>query len=90
MHFFYILYSETKYRYYTGHSKNVENRLLKHNNGYSAATKHGIPWQLKKAIPFESKTDAIKAENWVKRMKSRRIIEQIINDDIDLNHIIVG
>jgi len=90
MHYVYILYSEQTDRYYTGHSKDVENRLRKHNKGHSAATKAGVPWQLVKKAAFETKTEAIKAENWIKRMKSRRIIKQIIQENIDLKEIIAG
>mgnify|MGYP006448552633 FL=1 len=90
MHYIYIIYSKKTDRYYTGHSKNVNNRLVKHNKRHSAATKAGVPWQLKKKIVFPTKPEAIKAENWIKRMKSRRIIEQIIQDKIDLHEIITG
>ena len=90
MHYLYILYSEKKDCYYTGQTKNVQNRLEKHNKGYSLATKNGIPWLLKKSVEFETKSEAIKAENWIKKMKSRKVIEQIINDEIDLREIITG
>ena len=90
MHYLYILYSEKLDRYYSGQTKNVDKRLVKHNKGHSAATKSGFPWQLKKVVEFESKTDAIKAENWLKRMKNRKVIEQVINGEIDLREIIAG
>ena len=90
MHYLYILYSEKSDRYYSGQTKNPEKRLAKHNKGHSVATKSGIPWQLKKVIEFETRAEAIKAENWLKRMKSRRIIEQVITGEIDLNQMIAG
>ena len=90
MHYVYIIYSKKTDRYYTGHSKDVDNRLVKHNKRHSAATKAGVPWRLEKKIAFSTKSEAIKAENWIKRMKSRRIIEQIIRDKIDLHEIITG
>ena len=90
MHYLYILYSDKVDQYYSGHSKDVEVRLEKHNKGYSSATKKGVPWELKKVIGFESKKKAIRAENWLKRMKSRRVIEQVIDGEIDLKKIISG
>ena len=90
MHYVYIIYSKNSDRYYSGHSKNVDGRLVKHNKRHSAATKAGVPWQLKKKIAFSTKSEAIKAENWIKRMKSRRIIKQIIKDKIDLHEVITG
>ncbi len=73
MHFLYILYGNKADRYYSGQTESVENRLEKHNNGHSASTKSGIPWQLKKVIEFETKTEAIRAENWLKKMKSFQV-----------------
>ena len=90
MHYLYILYSDKVDQYYSGHSKDVEVRLEKHNKGYSSATKKGVPWELKKVIGLESKKKAIRAENWLKRMKSRRVIEQVIDGEIDVKKIISG
>ncbi len=84
MHYLYIIHSKKTCRFYIGQSANVENRLGKHNKGHSNATKHGVPWELKRVIEFDSKSEAIKAENWLKRMKSRRLIEQITTNEIDL------
>ncbi|WP_369430981.1 GIY-YIG nuclease family protein [Rhodohalobacter sulfatireducens] len=70
MHYRYIIYSEKRDNYYSGQTKNVDNRVDKHNKGHSLATRGGEPWKLKKVIEFEIKSEAIKAENWIKRMKS--------------------
>lgn len=90
VHYLYILYSKKLDRYYSGQTKQVENRLVKHNKGHSLATRAGAPWELVKTIEFETKTQAIVAENWLKKMKSRRIIEQLIDDEIDLKRIVDG
>ncbi|TVR26657.1 MAG: GIY-YIG nuclease family protein [Balneolaceae bacterium] len=88
MYYLYILYSDKIDQYYTGRTDDIATRLEKHNKRYSAATKKGVPWQLKKAIDFETKADAIKAENWIKKMKSRKVIEKIISGEIDLKDVI--
>jgi len=88
MHYLYILYSEKIDQYYTGETKDVGQRVKKHNRGHSKATKKGVPWELKKVIEFETRTQAIKAEKWLKRMKSRRVIERVIDGEIDLKTII--
>ncbi len=72
MHYLYILYSKKIDRNYSGQTKNIDKRFVKHNKGYSTATMRGIPWQLRKVIDFETKSGAIKAENRLKRMKSRK------------------
>jgi len=43
MFFTYILYSDTKDRYYIGHTHDFELRLERHNAGWSKSTKSGIP-----------------------------------------------
>ena len=88
MHYLYILYSKKRDQYYTGQTEDVARRLEKHNRGHSAATKRGIPWELKKVIEFETKTEAIKAENWLKRMKSRQIMIKLIDNEIDLKKML--
>ncbi|MDZ7754914.1 GIY-YIG nuclease family protein [Rhodohalobacter sp.] len=90
MHYLYILYSKKLDQYYSGHSKNVDNRLQKHNGGMSRATHRGVPWELKRVVEFPTKRQAIQAENWIKKMKSRIVIEKIISGDIDLEEIING
>jgi len=88
MHYLYILYREKIDQYYSGQTRNLETRLVKHNNGHSSATKKGVPWKLKKSVEFPTKRQAIQAENWIKRMKSRQVIEKVISGEIDLNEII--
>jgi len=88
MHYLYILYSEKIDQYYSGQSHDVEKRFEKHNLGKSLATKRGVPWELKRVIEFPTKRQAILAENWIKRMKCRKVIEKIITGEIDLKEII--
>ncbi|MCK5028436.1 MAG: GIY-YIG nuclease family protein [Bacteroidales bacterium] len=78
MFFVYILYSNKRDRYYIGYTSEIENRVAKHNVGSTTSTKSGIPWVLVYKEEFESKTDAIKREKEIKRMKSRKYIERLI------------
>ena len=88
MHYLYILYSQKLDQYYSGHSHDVDQRLEKHNSGKSRATHRGVPWELKRVIDFSTKRQAIQAENWIKRMKSPKVIDKIISGEIDLKEII--
>jgi len=54
-------------------------RLQRHNDGWSRSTKSGIPWKIAYYEIFESKSEAIKREYHIKRMKSRKYIESLIN-----------
>jgi predicted GIY-YIG superfamily endonuclease len=59
-------------------------RPTRHNEGKSLATKRGVPWELKFNLAFDSRSEAIKSEKWIKSMKSRDIVEGVITGKIDL------
>ncbi|HKK43917.1 MAG TPA: GIY-YIG nuclease family protein [Balneolaceae bacterium] len=80
MHCTYILYSESTDQYYTGYtSLGVEQRLRRHNNGAVPSTRPGVPWKIKYCRQLETKTEAVKWENFIKRQKSRVFIEKLID-----------
>lgn len=74
----YILYSQSKDRYYTGYTANPDERLLEHNTGATHSTRPGIPWIIVYKEECEDKTTAIRSENTIKKMKSRKYIERLI------------
>ena len=82
MFYTYIIYSQSRDKYYTGFTSSTpQNRLDRHNNGMTPSTKSGIPWQVVFYKSFISKADAIKYENHLKRQKSRKFIEKLIQTD---------
>ena len=86
MHQSYILYSQSKDRYYIGStSVGVELRLKRHNEGWTKSTKSGIPWELKYAKGFGSKSEALKWEKFIKKQKSRLFIQTLISSDENEN-----
>jgi putative endonuclease len=78
-YYVYILYSQSKDRYYTGYSHNPDERLVEHNLGATTSTRPGRPWVLVYTEKFSDKGSAIKRESEIKRMKSRKYIENLIN-----------
>ena len=76
--FVYILYSRTLDKYYIGYTHNPEERLQEHNSGATISTRRGKPWDMVYIEEFSCKTEAIKRENKIKRMKSRKYIESLI------------
>ncbi len=76
--FVYILYSEKVKRYYIGHTQNLERRLIEHNSGQNKSTKYGIPWKHVFTKEFSSRSEAMKYEIKIKRMKSKKFIENLI------------
>jgi putative endonuclease len=89
MYYIYIIYSEKSDRYYIGHSDNPERRLIEHNTDpRSTYTSKHRPWVLKASIPIsESKGYSVKVERYLKRLKSRKIIEEIIENQHDKEKI---
>ena len=82
MYWGYIIYSDSKDRFYIGTSGvGPEIRLTRHNAGWTRSTKSGIPWEIKFVKSFDSKTEALKWEKMVKKQKSRPFIEGLINSE---------
>jgi putative endonuclease len=52
--------------------------LHEHNIGHSKFTSTGIPWQLKYKEEFETVQEAKRRELAIKKMKSRKYIENLI------------
>jgi len=76
--FLYIIYSNSKDRYYVGHSDNLLRRIPEHNAARCIASKFGVPWTLVFSKSFNSRAEAMKEEYRIKRMKSRKYIERLI------------
>ena len=78
MFFVYILYSEKLHIYYVGSTKNLEDRLNRHNSGRSIYTKPGIPWKLVYRKEYATRSEAYQAELYIKAQKSKHFIESLI------------
>ena len=84
--YLYILYSLSSDKYYVGTTDDPEQRLWSHNHSErkTFSAKHR-PWKM--AALFElgnSRSEAVKLERWLKRQKSRRLIEQMIDPGNEL------
>ncbi len=79
--FVYIIYSEKWDQYYVGSSQDIEKRLLQHNSGKNKSTRGGSPWVLKYSETFDTPTQAKKREFLIKKKKSRKYIEWLINSE---------
>ncbi len=79
MYYAYILKSKIKDRYYIGHCSDLKERLIRHNKGESTSTKAYVPWEIVYSEEFNSKSDAMKREYALKRIKNRSVLEKIIN-----------
>jgi putative endonuclease len=82
MYTVYVLQSLKYWRYYIWYSSNINERLLEHNNWNVRSTKFYIPYKIKYTENFENKTDALKREKELKKMKSNNNFKIIINAGI--------
>ncbi|MDZ7766449.1 MAG: GIY-YIG nuclease family protein [Melioribacteraceae bacterium] len=74
----YVLYSSKYNEIYIGHSRDVEKRLVEHNEGKSSSTKRYIPWQLIHREEFATRSQAMKREKELKSQKGREWIRKEI------------
>ena len=74
----YILYSQKLNKYYVGACIDFARRLQEHNTGHSKFTSLGIPWEKKLMREFPSLAEAKQFELKIKKMKSRKYIEDLI------------
>jgi len=75
----YILFSEKLSRFYIGTTDNPDRRIIEHNSGKydDAFTKNGIPWSLFLVIDDLSSNQAYQIEKHIKKMKSKKYIENL-------------
>ncbi len=81
--YLYILQSTKNGQYYIGSSMEPDRRLEEHNSNANKATRLRGPWKRIAVLQFPSLPSAKKAEAWIKRMKSRRIIHLIATDSFE-------
>jgi putative endonuclease len=74
----YILKSEVDDSFYTGQCQNIQERVRRHNNGYTKSTTAKIPWKLVYYEPYRTRREAIRREIQIKREKSRKYIFELI------------
>ena len=78
MFYTYILYSATLNKYYIGSCQDIQKRLQDHLNSRSKFTKVVKDWELKYYETFETRSNAMKRELQIKKMKSSKYIESLI------------
>ena len=78
MYTVYILYSETLKRYYTGQTKDFENRLERHNSKKEKYTKNGTPWKLVWNTDLETRSEAVRLESKIKKRGAKRYLDDML------------
>jgi len=79
----YILQSLKDFSFYVGQCDDLDRRMSKHNDGFSKYTASKRPLRLVYFEVLDSRSDAIKRENAIKKMKSRKYIEALIANKVE-------
>ena len=78
MYTVYVLESLLDNGFYIGVTGNLEDRLKRHFEGRSKATKHRGPWKLVYTEIFNDKHLACKREYYFKSLKSKVFIKRLV------------
>ena len=76
----YIIFSKTLNHYYIAYTSDVDTRLKLHNGGYFGGktyTYKADDWKIFMIIPCESINQAMYVESKIKKMKSRKYIDNL-------------
>ena len=74
-----ILFSRSRNKYYIGQCQNLDDRLEDHRNSRSGFTRGTKDWVLKWSVECDDRSEAMSLEQLVKRKKSRRYLEFLID-----------
>ena len=81
MWYVYILFSETKDKYYVGYTgDSLEERIRKHNSNHKGFTGKTGDWIIKYKEEFSNLENATKREMEIKKWKSRKLIIKLIEN----------
>ncbi len=78
--FVYILFSETKNRFYIGFTSDMEQRIMRHNQKSKGFTGNVNDWKIVYTEKYNSKEEAYTREQQIKSWKSRIKIQELINN----------
>jgi len=78
MFYVYVLRSQLTGRLYTGSTADLEDRLRRHNEGRSPATRHGVPWALVHSESFATRSQAVRRERYLKTGRGRDELKRLV------------
>ncbi|MCI0595975.1 MAG: GIY-YIG nuclease family protein [candidate division Zixibacteria bacterium] len=80
--FVYILQADDG-MFYVGHTKNLDDRLQRHRQGRSLATKSRSGWRLLYKEEFATRPEAVRREREIKSKHRREYIEKLVRTSIE-------
>jgi len=83
MYFVYLIQSDVDNSFYVGYSQDPNKRLLAHNNGESTYTRRKMPWKLLYIEEYNSKSEALKREKFLKAQRNTEFYKKLIKESLD-------
>ncbi|MCH8171205.1 MAG: GIY-YIG nuclease family protein [Bacteroidetes bacterium] len=74
----YIIHSSTD-KYYIGQTKNLDDRINRHNTNRSEYTKNKGKWKVVSYLKLNSRSKAVRLENKLKYMKNSKKAVEYLN-----------
>jgi len=78
MYYVYIIQGGADESYYVGYTRDIKERLRRHNEGRSPYTKSKGNWRLVYTEEYETSGEAVAREREIKGKKSRKYIEHLV------------
>ena len=78
MFYVYIIFSETHSRYYIGQTKDLEDRMSRHNSGKEKSTSPYKPWKFVCSIDKETRSEAMILEKKLKNLNTEDLKKFIV------------
>ena len=86
IYYLYILHSDSLDQFYVGVSYDPEARWVYHNSSKKGWTRRGRPWRLVFKHEFPNRSEAQKAERFVRAQRSTAFIRKVISGAFTLDH----
>jgi len=80
MAFVYIIESFKDGSYYIGSTRDLEKRIVEHNNGQSKFTSKKVPWKIVYFEEFDKMSSAMSREAFLKKQRNREFYKRLIQN----------
>lgn len=81
MFFVYVIESKNTGKFYIGQTKNLNDRVTRHNKERVTSTKNKGPWELKYSKEVENRSEAVLLEKKLKAFKKREALVRFFEDN---------
>jgi putative endonuclease len=79
MYFVYVI-KNNQDRWYIGQTNNIKFRLERHNNNEIKSTKNRGPWKLFHSEKFETRSEAMRREEFLKSGRGRLFLKSLCSE----------